>query len=67
MAHLTLPSEVEPESLAELVADCRALCGCHPAGPAEPLHQGLRPAARPVVAIPDSAAALLDGMPDYGD
>ena len=73
MTHLTLPSEVEPESLAELVADCRSLR--HPAA-ADPASGAGRaghpdgsgaPVGRAGVTIPESTAALLDGMPDYGD
>jgi hypothetical protein len=70
VTHLTLPSEVEPESLADLVADCRSMDA-----PAAPEHRSPhdpavtepQPAAHSAVTIPDSTAALLDGMPEYGD
>ncbi len=77
MTHLTLPSEVEPESLADLVADCRSMpvagAATPMAGRAVPAIRSARaageprPDAEPAVAIPDGAAALLEGMPDYGD
>ena len=66
MPHLTLPSEIEPESLADLVADCRSIHTPQVPElyrmPGEP-----RPRVRPGVSIPDSTAALLDGMTEYGD
>jgi hypothetical protein len=66
MTHLTLPSEVEPESLADLVADCRCIHTPHVPELCRPPFQP-RPAVPPRVTIPDSTAALLDGMADYGD
>jgi hypothetical protein len=65
-SHVTLPSEIEPECLADLIADCRSVIALLP-----PLPSGLagRPglAGLPAVVIPDDIAALLNGMPEYGD
>jgi hypothetical protein len=75
MVQLILPSEVEPESLADLVSDCRSIRLPDPAGAAgtaDRAGHGGDTAAGPAAAatgvtIPDRTAALLDGMPDYGD
>ncbi|KWX00254.1 hypothetical protein TH66_15485 [Carbonactinospora thermoautotrophica] len=64
-----LPSQADPESLGDLVEDCRSLEPVTvPAAEALPpaLDEEARP-PRPDAGIPDSAVALLDGMSDYGD
>lgn len=72
------PADVDPESLADLVADCRALRGAVPAvpgsvrgpggGPAGPLVGPGRPASPPARpwTIGEDARALVAGLPDYG-
>jgi hypothetical protein len=61
-SHASVPSEAEPTSLADLIADCDAVQQLlHlPTGPVE------LPAQR-VLSIPEPALALVAGLDRYGD
>jgi hypothetical protein len=57
-----VPADVEPQSVAELSADCASLTALYPDHPLPPpghwhAHQ---------VLIPDDARKLTEGMSDYG-
>ena len=60
--HASVPSEVEPTSLADLIADCAAVRLVLDAGTAG----RLVPEPRPVT-IPEPAQALVAGLDSYGD
>jgi hypothetical protein len=60
--HADVPSEVEPASLDDLVADCAAVRAL----PGWPARSGVPVQARPL-AIPESALALVAGLDTYGD
>jgi hypothetical protein len=69
--HKVLPSEIEPRNLSELAADCQTLDPACTRGTPTTGTYGI-PVAHFVrgpwaIEIPDRAASLLDGMPDYGD
>ena len=78
IAHLTkhVPADIDASCLADLIADCRAMCAG--ALPAEPLQKVIDltktiPAARvpetakgAVVVIRESVVSLIEGFADYG-
>lgn len=55
--HAAVPSEVEPGSLADLVADCAEVSR----------HLAEVPRQRRVVIIPAPAVAVVAGLDEYGD
>ena len=68
--HRTLPSEIEPEHLDDLIADCVLFADgvidltvleqvIHLPGPRQPM-------LRSPVVIPDRALALVEGINEYG-
>jgi hypothetical protein len=61
-ASCPVPSEVEPEALADLIADAALIALPHPAT-VEPTAASQPPAA---VVIPPVSVALVDGSADYG-
>jgi hypothetical protein len=66
--HSRLPSEVEPSSIDELVADCECLeneCQCSGVS-LHPAHHAVAGPPAPVE-FTDTQVALLDGYEDYGD
>lgn len=66
--HRTLPSEVEPDRLADLIADCAQLPRRFiDLTVQRPIRRVLRlPDQRESVAIPQTTASMIDGMGDYG-
>lgn len=62
--HAALPSEIDPDSLADLVADCADVSSHLPHVPAPRV--GELPHPRAVVTIPDRAVALVAGLAPYG-
>ncbi|MGZ4592805.1 MAG: hypothetical protein ACXV3C_02990 [Actinomycetes bacterium] len=60
--HASLPSEIEPGSLADLIADCAAVRSL--------LHLQTAPLTLPSqreLTIPEPALALVAGLDSYGD
>ncbi|MCZ2524479.1 hypothetical protein [Streptomyces sp. HB2AG] len=62
----SFPAPDDPESLDELVGDCRRMA------PRWTSHAPVRPVHSPPshihgVTVPEKSAHLLDGMSDYGD
>ncbi|MDX6287904.1 MAG: hypothetical protein QOG53_3389 [Frankiales bacterium] len=66
--HRTLPSEVEPDRLADLIADCAQLPRRFiDLTVQRPLRRVLQlPDQREPIAIPDTTKSMVDGMGDYG-
>ncbi len=69
--HLTVPGDIEPTSLGDLVSDCRELAGAVASLGATTARLARIPLARrsdaqPSVQITNDAAGALDGYADYG-
>ena len=67
--HRTMPSEVEPTDLADLIADCAEMrvIDLNALPHAHRFHGQLRvPEQREALVIPESTALMLDGFGDYG-
>jgi hypothetical protein len=66
--HRTLPSEVEPDRLADLIADCAQLPRRFiDLTVQRPLRRVLRvPDQRESLTIPATTASMTDGMDEYG-
>lgn len=66
--HRTLPSEVEPDRLSDLIADCARLPRrLIDLTVQRPLRAVVRlPQQRSALVIPDSTKSMVDGMDDYG-
>ena len=62
--HPVRPSEIDPDSLADLVADCADVSSHVPHVPLP--RGGDMPHPRPVVTIPERAVALVAGLAPYG-
>lgn len=57
----------EPESLAELRADCARMAPQWPTHRRDPIAPPVGPAQIHGVRVPSASAHLVDGMSDYGD
>ena len=69
--HRTMPSEVEPDRLADLIADCaempQRVIDLTVLSRAHQFHGRLRvPEQREALVIPEATASMLDGFGDYG-
>jgi hypothetical protein len=68
--HRTIPSEVEPDQLADLIADCAEMPDRVidlTALRAHQFHGRLRvPEQREALVIPEGMASMLEGFGDYG-
>lgn len=61
-----LAAESEPESLAELLGDCRRMAA-HWEAPAREKSAVVAPSSLRGVTVPAASAHLVNGMADYGD
>jgi hypothetical protein len=64
--HRTLPSEVEPQGLDDLISDCAALTGGLITLSAAERRVIRVPEPRQPLVIGDRVAAMVDGFGDYG-
>lgn len=62
----SFPTAVEPESLEELLGDCRRMAP-HWAVPAVEKAAAAVPASLHGITVPLASAHIVDGMADYGD
>lgn len=66
------PMAGEPESLEQLIGDCRRMAArwthsvSSPASPPCPAQEPVVPAALHGITVPPASAHLVDGMADYG-
>lgn len=65
-AHRTMPSEIDPSALADLVADALAMPTAMLPRPRSAPGLPRRSDDRAVVTIPESTASLLEGLGEYG-
>jgi hypothetical protein len=66
-AHRTMPSEIDPSALADLVADALAMPTAMLPRPRQASVDLTREEpAHAVITIPDTTASLLDGIGEYG-
>jgi hypothetical protein len=63
-AHRTVPSDVDPAALADLVADALAMPALPQ--PRRGIDLTRREPVHAVITIPDTTVSLVDGLAEYG-